>query len=189
MMRLVFYACFVAAAIAGFGGPAAAKTWAIDYAHSHIGFTGMQGGSVFQGSFKNFKADVDFDPDHPEDGKIAATIDIAGVTTGEGQRDGMLPQADWFNTAKFPQAQFVSTKIRETGTGSYEAQGTLKIKGRSHPVTLPFTLAKEGDHWHARGKTMLIRTDFHIGEGAWADNETVKLAVDVTVDLVARPQS
>jgi polyisoprenoid-binding protein YceI len=187
MMRRILFFCLIAT-LAGLSGEADAKPWLIDYQHSTLGFTGMQGSSAFEGSFKNFKADVDFDPDHPDKGKISATIDIAGVTTGDSQRDSTLPQADWFDTAKFPQAEFVSTKIGSTGVNSYEAQGTLTIKGISKAITLPFTLSKEGNHWRARGKTTIVRTDFRIGEGQWADNKTVKLAVEVTLDLTARPQ-
>lgn len=171
----------------GFGAPAEAKNWSIDYAHSQLGFAGTQGSDAFQGSFKNFKADIDFDPDHPEAGKISVTVDIASATTGDEQRDGMLPQSDWFNTAQFPQAHFTSSQIRKTGANAYEAQGTLTIKGISMPVILPFTLQPEGDHMHAQGRTMLTRTDFHIGEGQWANDQTVKHGVDVTVDLVTFP--
>ena len=173
---------------AGLGARAEAKSWTVDYAQSHLGFNGVASGEAFQGSFKSFKADIDFDPDHPETGKIAATIDIASAATGDGDKDGMLPQSDWFDTSKFPQAQFVSTKISKTGANAFEAQGNLTIKGISKPVTLPFTLAPEGDHWRAQGKTTLTRTDFHIGTGQWSNDATVKFGVDVTVDLAARPQ-
>jgi polyisoprenoid-binding protein YceI len=174
---------------ASFTARADAKTWAVDYTKSKLGFTGMQGGNAFEGSFKNFKTDIDFDPDHPELGTITATIDIASASTGDGEKDGMLPQSDWFDTSKFPQAQFASTQIRKTGTNSYEALGNLMIKGISKSIPLSFTLQQEGDHWRAQGKTTLTRTDFHIGAGQWSSDETVKLGVDVTIDIAAKPQA
>jgi polyisoprenoid-binding protein YceI len=187
MIRRAARCCLIAAVLAVFCGPAWAKPWIIDYAHSRIGFSGMQGDMAFQGAFKSFKADVDFDPAHPETGKIAATIAIAGVSTGDGQRDALLPQSNWFDVDKFPQAQFVSSYIRKTGADSYAAQGALTIKGITKQIILPFTLKQEGDHWRALGKTALIRNDFHIGIGQWADPQTVGPKVNVTVDLMAKP--
>jgi polyisoprenoid-binding protein YceI len=168
-------------------GSATAKSWVIDYDHSHLGFTGMQNAATFDGTFKKFTATIDFDPDHPESGKIAATIDMASAATGNATRDGALPGADWFDTKKFPQAQFVSTHIDRTGASSYEAQGTLTIKGIAKTVVLPFTLRPEGDHWRAQGKVSLIRNEFGVGQGDWASEDTVAWAVDVTLDLAAKP--
>ena len=76
----------------------------------------------FQGSFKNFTANIDFDPDHPETGKIAATIDIASASTGDGERDGMLPQSSWFDTGKFPQAQFHQQHDQQNGARYFHSQ-------------------------------------------------------------------
>jgi polyisoprenoid-binding protein YceI len=168
--------------------PAFAKTWVIDNSASHLGFIGTQGSAAFNGSFKNFQANIDLDPDHPETGKITATIDIASATAGSSERDSYLPQADWFDTKKFPQAQFVSTSIEKTGDHDYVAKGNLTIKNITQPVTLPFTLIPEGDHWRAKGKVSLMRTDFHIGEHDWSNEDYVKHAVDVVIDLSAKPQ-
>ncbi len=173
--------------VAGFCGTAQAKSWAVDYAKSHLGFIGKQGDTVFKGSFKSFKADIDFDPDHPETGKISATVDTASASTGDGERDGMLPKSDWFDTAKFPQAQFASTKITKAGTDAYRVDGTLTIKGITKPVILIFRLTQEGDHWRVQGNTALVRTDFHIGEGQWSKDSTVKSGVNVRIDLAAKP--
>lgn len=168
--------------------PALAKDWVVDYSKSRLGFTGMQGKAGFDGSFKTFQTSIDLDPDHPETGKISATIDMASVTAGSAERDGYLPQPDWFDTKKFPQAQFVSTSIQKTGDHAYTAQGNLTIKNISHPVILPFILAPEGDHWRAQGKVMLTRTDFHIGEGEWSSEDYVKHAVEVVIDISAKPR-
>jgi polyisoprenoid-binding protein YceI len=184
----------IAAVLILTGASAEAKPWTVDYSQSKLGFSGLQSDNVFQGSFKKFTTTIDFDLDHPETSNISATIDIASIGTGDGERDGMLPQSDWFNTSKFPQATFVSTAIHTVPGGSttvrgYEADGMLTIKGMSKPVALPFTLSQEGDHWRAQGKITLDRTDYKIGQGQWESDGTVKFPVDVMVDIVAKPAS
>jgi cytochrome b561/polyisoprenoid-binding protein YceI len=173
-------------------GSANAKNWAIDYADSRLGFSGHQGETNFDGSFKTFKINVDFDPDHPETGKITAIIDITSATTGNPERDSYLPQPDWFDAAKFPQATFASTTIvskgsDKTGGKCFEASGNLTIKGVSKQLTLPFCLKAEGDHFRAQGKVPLIRTDYKIGERDWANESYVKYAVEVNLDISAKP--
>jgi len=180
--------CFVVAIFFMFTGNAEAKPWVIDYSRSNLGFNATQSGITFQGSFQRFKVDVDFDPDHLETSKINAIIDISSIGTGDAQRDSMLPQPEWFATAQYPQAQFVSTQILKTGPNAYVAKGTLTIKGIAHPSTLPFTFVQEDGHWRSQGKTDILRSDFHVGEGQWSDEKYVKLAVEVKIDIVAKPQ-
>lgn len=167
--------------------PAPAKEWKIDYAHSRLGFTGKQGDIAFEGRFARYIASIAFDPAHPEQGKITAAIDMTGATAGSPDRDQMLPQAEWFDAAKFPQARFTSTAIKKTGENAYEADGALALKGIEKKITLPFTLVKEGNHWRADGKVTLVRGDFGIGSGDWADEKVVRAAVEVTVSLSATP--
>jgi polyisoprenoid-binding protein YceI len=163
-----------------------AKNWQIDYDHSSLGFIGNQNGEQFAGGFKKFTALIAMNPDHPETGKIAVTVDIASVYAGTPDRDQMLPQKDWFDTSHFPQAQFTSTAIRKIGPIQYAVDGNLTIKGFTHFLTLPFTLMSEGDHWHAKGRVTLMRTDFGIGMGSFAGEAYVKHAVDVVIDIVAK---
>lgn len=166
---------------------ASAANWVVDSSNSHLSFIGAQGSSPFEGSFKNFQTTIDLDTDHPETGKISATIDIASITAGTAERNSYLPQPDWFNTSKFPQAHFVTTSIQKTGDHAYVAKGSLTIKGITQPLSLPFTLTQTGDHWRAQGKATLTRTNFHIGEGDWSNEDYVKRAVDVVIDISAKP--
>jgi polyisoprenoid-binding protein YceI len=184
-MRALFSATLLAVLV--FAAPAFAKTWTVDYADSHIGFIGKQGGESFEGSFKSFTAAIDFDPAHPEEGKITASIDIKGVTAGSSDRDDNMPSSDWFDIAQFPKAEFATTGIRAGSSPScYEASGALTIKGVSKDVTLPFCLIKEGDHSRARGRLILSRADYGVGVGQWSDEGTVAHAVTVTVDIAAK---
>jgi polyisoprenoid-binding protein YceI len=199
MMRRGFCVVIVMLALAA-AFPACAKDWIVDYTQSHLGFTGTQGSDKFDGGFKKFRVVIDFDPAQPQAGKITAVIDIASAFAGSEERDSALPQSDWFDTSKFPQAQFTTTSIKldecnvitpatVVVIGCYKAAATLMIKGIEKPVTLGFYLEKDKqtDQVRAKGDVKLIRTDFGVGKGQWSDEAYVKHAVDVTIDIVARP--
>lgn len=184
-MRTLFLVSLLALSAAA--SPALAKDWVVDYGASHLGFIGTESGESFEGMFKKFDAAINFDPAHPETGKITANIDIASVSAGNYDRDSNLPQPDWFDTAKFPKAEFATTGIKADATPScYVASATLTIKGMTKPVMLPFCLTPEGDHSRAKGKLTISRKDFGVGTGQWADEGTVKHAVTITVDIAAK---
>lgn len=166
-------------------GVARAATWVADPASSKIGFSGTQVGERFQGSFRRFTATISFDPARPQAGTAEVTIDIASAATGDTQRDGALPQAEWFDAAKFPRATFRVAGFTPKGGDDYVANGTLTIRGITANVTLPFKLAVNGDTAHATGHADLLRTHFGVGQGDWASADYVALEVGVDIDLVA----
>ncbi len=178
-----------AVAIALLSGTAAsAATWTVDPAKSKITFSGTQTGEPFSGTFKTFKATIDFDPAKPEAAHALVTIDMASAKTGDQQRDEALPGADWFDVTTFPQATFEATGFKPKGGDAYEADGTLTIRRISKPVVLPFTLSISGNTAHAVGKAQVIRTAFGVGQGAWTTADYVAFEVNVDVDLSATSQ-
>lgn len=189
MMKLLYGTGIILTAILlTFSLPVQSKTWETDYNNSQLGFVGTQGSTPFQGSFGKFNVVIEFDLDHPELGQISSTIDTGSANAGSEDRNSYLPQADWFFTSQFPTAKFVSMTIHKTGDNSYEALGNLTIKGITKSVVLPFSLTKETDHWRATGKMNLLRTDFHVGEHDWANEDQVKFAVDVLINLSVKPK-
>jgi polyisoprenoid-binding protein YceI len=97
--------------------------------------------------------------------------------------DTELPKATWFNTAKFPQAQFTSTAIKSLGVGQYEVAGKLLIKGQSRDVTVPVSFAQSGAVTVASGVLPIKRLAFNIGEGDWADTSMVADEVQIKFKL------
>ena len=166
--------------------PAAAADWAVDASKSALGFTGSISGKSFDGKFKSWQAEIAFDPANPAAGHAKVTIDMASAATGDRQRDSALPDADWFDVKKAPQAVFEATGFTAKGGNQYEAAGTLTIRGIKKAVTLPFTLDIAGDEAHAKGKLDIVRTDYGVGQGDWSDASTVALGVSITFDLVAK---
>lgn len=152
-------------------------------AQSELGFSAKQMGVPMQGSFKKFDAQVSFDAAKLATSRVAFTVDIASVTMGSREVDTELPKSTWFNTAKFPQAQFTSTAIKAVGAGQYEVAGKLVIKGQSRDVTVPVSFTQSGPVTVASGVLPIKRLAFNIGDGDWADTSMVADEVQIKFKL------
>jgi polyisoprenoid-binding protein YceI len=174
-------------ALASTVSSAGTATWKLDPGKSSVGFSGTQTGTKFQGVFTRYNAAIEFDSDHLEASRIAVSIDLASATTDDKQRDTALPGKDWFDVAQFPTAKFESNVIRRKGTDTYEAAGTLTLRGITAPLALPFTLEMNETSAHAKGHAELSRSAFGIGQGPWATDQWVAFAVGVDIDVTATP--
>lgn len=148
-------------------------------AQSEVQFTARQMGVPLEGHFKQFSAQVAFDPAKLATSKIAFTVETGSATLGSRETDAELPKPAWFNVPKFPQAQFESSTIKALGGGKFEVAGKLTIKGNAQNVVVPVALAQSGTTTTATGTLPLKRLAFKIGENEWADTSMV--ADDVTV--------
>ncbi|WP_157268282.1 YceI family protein [Azohydromonas aeria] len=148
-------------------------------AQSEITFTSRQMGVPMEGRFRRFDAQVQFDPKKPEAARIALKVDLASIAMGAPESEAEVVKAEWFNTAKFPQATFTATSVKALGGGRYEMTGPFAMKGVSRDITVPLTLAAAGPHTVASGAFTLKRLEWRIGEGEWADTSMV--ANDVAV--------
>jgi polyisoprenoid-binding protein YceI len=162
--------------------PAAAQQKLLP-AQSDVAFSIKQMGVPVQGHFKKFDAQVNFDASKLATSKVNFTVDIGSATMGTPEVDAELPKATWFNTAKFPQAQFTSSTIKAVGAGKYEVAGKLAIKGQSRDVTVPVSMAQSGAVTLATGVLPIKRLAFNIGDGDWADTSMVADEVQVKFKL------
>lgn len=182
-------ACLGAALPAAAQAPAApAKAQATQQqlllpAQSSIDFTIRQMGVPVQGHFRQFGAQVAFDPARVQDSRIVLTIDIASATMGSRETDAELPKAEWFHTARFPQATFRSSSVKALDKNRLEVAGTLSIKGVARDVVVPVTLAQSGAVTTATGTLALARLAYQIGTNEWADTSMVADEVQVRFKL------
>ena len=182
-MKLSFAALpLTLALLAGSALPAYAQQKLVP-AQSDIGFVFKQMGVPVEGRFKKFDAQISFDAAKPATSKVAFTVDIASATLGAPETDAELPKADWFNTAKFPQATFASSAFKVLSAGKYEVTGKLSIKGQSRDVVVPVTMTQAGAVTTATGVFPIKRIAFKIGENEWADTSMVADDVQVKFKL------
>lgn len=130
-------------------GPGAATgTWAVDKAHSEVGFQVRHLMARVRGSFGDFDGAVTVDAARPEASSVSFTVKTASVSTNEPKRDEHLRSADFFDAARFPEIRFVSRSFRKAGENRYDVTGDLTLRGVTKQVTLPVTfLGIQKDPW------------------------------------------
>ena len=116
--------------------PASATTYAIDPTHTFVTYEiGHFGTSTNRGRFDKKEGTVQFDR-AAKTGKVEISFDLNAISTGVAMLDKHLQSADFFDTAKHPNARFVGDKFSFSGEKVTQVAGTLTMLGKTAPVTL-----------------------------------------------------
>jgi polyisoprenoid-binding protein YceI len=117
----------------------AADTYAIDAAHSTIGFSVRHLViNNIPGRFKEYTGTINYDTADITKSSVQFTAKVASIDTGIQQRDDHLRTADFFEVAKHPEMTFKSSRIEKKGKDSFIAYGTFTLKGISKEIAIPF---------------------------------------------------
>jgi cytochrome b561/polyisoprenoid-binding protein YceI len=172
------------------GGPAAADIrgapggWIVDPA-SEIAFSGTHAGVPFRGRFTRWQADLRLEPLAARIVTIGAIVDTASATDGVPLHDGTLPQEEWFDVERYPQARFVATRIAAKPGGGHTVEGALSIKDRIVAVP-PLDLAVDGEALRITGRFTIDRAEANLGMESDPEGEYVSRRIAVEVDVRAR---
>jgi cytochrome b561 len=164
-----------------------APAWRIDMEKSHIRFVAEQAGATFEGSWSDWHAELRFDPSDPDGGSFDVEIRVAGVITGDKDRDDTLQDPEFFAAAEYPVVRYTATAFDKLPDGSFVARGSLDVKGRRNPAPLAFTVESGNGRRILRGSARLDRLALGIGTGEWEDTAWIGQFVDVKVHVEAPP--
>ena len=165
-----------------------AGTWDIDPVHSDGSFTGRHMMvSKVRGRLASFSGVIVTGP-QLADSTVTATVDATTIDTGNGQRDGHLRSADFFEVEKYPTWEFRSTAVRPDGDDP-TLDGELTIKGVTRPVS--FALEVNGFGPDAYGgtragfsaSTSINRSDFGVDISMPLDGGGVVVSDKVQIAL------
>ncbi|RXZ44810.1 YceI family protein [Crenobacter cavernae] len=151
----------------------------VDLAQSRIVFTMKQLNVPIDGAFTKFLANVDFDAKKPEAGKADFTIQTASISLPTADAIAEAKKKEWFNTAQYPTARFVSSGMKSLGNGRYQVNGKLTMKGVTRDVSAPFTAREAGGVTVVEGVLPVSRLAFKVGDGEWSDTGTVDDQVQI----------
>lgn len=170
LKNLLLASVFASAVTANFAGAAPLK---VDPAKSSVTATFKQMGVPVEAKFKQFNAQIDYDAAKPAASKASVEIQTASLDLGDPDYNKEVTKKEWFNTAQFPKASFVSTAIAPAGAGKLNVSGKLSMKGRSADVSFPLSVKAEGGKQVFEGQLPIKRLAFNIGEGEWKDTSMV----------------
>ena len=163
----------LAAVLAATALVAAAVPLKTDVAHSSVSAVFKQMDVPVESPFKRFTAQIDYDAAHPDKATARVDIDTASMDIGTPEYNKEIAKKEWFNSAQFPKATFVSTAIKLAGAGKLSVSGKLTIKGRTQDVSFPLSVKAQGKQQVFEGQLPIKRLAFNIGEGEWKDTGIV----------------
>jgi polyisoprenoid-binding protein YceI len=166
------------------------ETFIFDKAHSELSFKVRHFVSKVGGRFTKFDGTIEIDATNPLASSVELKIEAASVDTGNPTRDKHLNSPDFFDTAKFPEIVFKSTKMVAKGKDVFEVTGDLTMRGVTKPVVLTVAangFASDGKGGQKAGFDVtgkLNRKDFGVSYNAMADglavlSEEVDLGITV----------
>jgi polyisoprenoid-binding protein YceI len=174
--------------------PAGAYT--LDKTHASLTFrVNHLGFSRYTAQFKQFDAQLQFDPENLAASSVSVTIDPRSLDL-DNPPPGFVEQLlgeQWLNVAQFPTMSFVSTKVEALEGNKARITGDFTLHGVTKPVVLEATFnggyaGHEMDP-HARigfsATGTLQRSDFGIAYGIPEPGSTMGVsdAVDIAIEV------
>ncbi len=167
----------------------------IDPDHLSIGFlVDHIGYAKTLGMFRKASGSFKFDEQTGELSDVRVVIDTASVFTNHKKRDDHLRNADFLNSAEYPEMVFTASGARSTGERNYVIEGQLELLGQSNPVTLKAKWNKSGEYPFGGNPYVMgvsMRGSFkrsQFGMNYSVDNGWVGDRIELMIELEARRQ-
>ena len=161
---------------------AAPAALGIDSGKSSVKATFKQMGVPVEGSFTKVSGNVSFDAAKPGEGKALITIATASFDIGDADYNAEVRKAEWFDSARHPDASFASTSLKPLSGNRYQATGKLSLKGKVQDITVAITAKTEAAATVFEGSLPISRKFFAIGDPSWEG--TVEDGVTVSFRIV-----
>ncbi len=155
---------------------------------NHMGF------SQFTSQFRRFDATLSLDPKHPERASVTATIDPRSIEIVDPKLAVDIQGPQWFDSTKFPEMMFRSTRVELTGPNTARISGELSLHGVSLPVSWDSTFngGYASNPYDPKGSRIgfsahgsLMRSAFGMGFGVPAPGTTMGVGDDVDFTIEA----
>jgi polyisoprenoid-binding protein YceI len=176
---------------------APAGEYTLDPAHTSVNFrVSHMGLSHYTARFTGTSGKLRFDPEHPADQSVNATIDARSLQTNYPEPakldfDTQI-EREFLHADEHPTITFVSKTVDVTGDRTARVTGDLTLNGVTHPVTLETTFnggykAGSMDPSGARigfsARGVLKRSEFGISYGIPAPGTTLGVGDEVEIAI------
>jgi polyisoprenoid-binding protein YceI len=172
----------------------AATLYTVEPVNGTVSFNIMKWGVIREeGTFRDFRAQIQFDDQNPAKSSVAFEVDVASVDTKNHNRDGTLKSEDFFHAARYPKMTFRSVQVAPNGKNAAAVTGDLTIHGVTKRITVPVRLLGRGRQGTNGPLVAGFETEFKIDRrafgitgGRWvAGGPPGILGTEVTIKIVA----
>ena len=112
-----------------------------------IGFSvDVLGLTTCHGEFSKFTGQLSIDLDQPELSKVAVRIESGSAAMQWGVATQMILGESYLDAEHYPEMEFVSDRAEMLGDGKVRMDGTLTLRGVSHPESFVADLSER--HWN-----------------------------------------
>jgi polyisoprenoid-binding protein YceI len=179
-------------------GLAGAVELDVDPAHSSVGFDVKHlMVATVHGNFTDFKGTIDLNEKDLNQSKANFVVKTESINTANPKRDGHLKSADFFDTKKYPEATFVTTRVKSNGKDKYTLEGDLTFHGVKKNTKFNLvSLGRVKDPYGVEKRmfqatTELSRKDFGLSYNAALESGGVVIGdtVKLTIDVEAAPKA
>jgi polyisoprenoid-binding protein YceI len=137
-----------------------------------ISFTvDVLGLTTCQGEFSKFSGSLTLDLDQPESSQVSVKIDATSASMEWAMATQMILGESYLDAVHYPELQFVSDQVAMLSDGKVRMNGTLTLRGISHPES--FVADLSGRHWSKEHNAeeaeftatgTVHRSDYHMEE-------------------------
>jgi polyisoprenoid-binding protein YceI len=160
-----------------------AGTWAVDKAHSNVGFAVDYMAGTFHGSFADFDAEA-------RDGVLHGSARVDSIQVKIPDLAAHLQAPDFFDAERHPELTFEGREIERQGD-RVQIEGEITIKGHTEPLQIEGTVSEPiddpfgGQRFGLKLEAVVDRTLFGVSwnnqlpNGQPALSNEVRLIVDL----------
>lgn len=157
---------------------AASASWSLT-PKSSVGFSiNSLGLTVVKGSFQQFQASMQFDPQKPQQASTEFTMQVDSLQLSKPSLKNMIMGEDLFDASRYKTVNFKSTQFKPNGTNRYQVLGNLTLRGVTRPVVFDTTLTPNKTNPNlldVNSKTVINRSDFGMKKATAGVGEKVNI--------------
>ncbi len=189
MKTLPFKALLAALAFLVFASPALAQTFAADPVHSYVLARARHLDVSYSfARFNELTATLGYDAANPGNSSIVFSVLAESIDTGVARadtefdaerRNGHLRSPDFFDVARFPTIDFVSTSVSVTDQANVlQVTGDLTLHGVTRPISI--IVEKTGEGTNQAGKKLIgFYTEFTINRSDYGMTDIGSIGEEV----------
>jgi polyisoprenoid-binding protein YceI len=169
-------------AIIPLAGAAAVDEWALDPARTHISFSvDAIGFPRTEGEFHTFDGRIAIDFEHPAMSRVAFRVEAGSIDAGSAVLSDALRGAAFFDTVRFAEIAFVSTKVEKIDEQTVRVAGELTMLGVTRPLSVDVEVHRQSARPHARFDVKAHTTIDRLEFGMVAGYPLISRDVDLVV--------